>query len=123
MRNKKQVALMRTFGAILIGNFTSWAPVIVHIFVTIFVDLILIPLGFYSFVLLTFLLHSIIHPLVEACFIPEIRRTFKTVLGISACLNWIRRPQDPVVRTDMVTASDPAFNLSTDYIIENRNAK
>ena len=83
-RNKKQLALIKAFGAILIGNLIVWTPLVIQIIVALSISSVnLIPLGLYSFVYLTFVLHSIIHPLIEGIFIPDIKRTFKAVLGIS----------------------------------------
>ena len=84
-RSSKQFVLMRAFGAILIGNLIVWLPTTVHIVVILVVDLDLIPIGVYVFVFLTFISHSVMHPLIEGFFIPETRKTFKAALGINLC--------------------------------------
>lgn len=82
-KNKKQLVLVRAFGAILLSNIIVWMPLVLHTIILLFADPDILPLGLYSFVFVSFIMHSVLHPLIEACFIPEIRKTFKTVLGIS----------------------------------------
>ena len=100
-RNKKQMALMRTFGAILISNIVVWTPISILIVISLFVNGRLIPLGLYVVVYVTFISHTVVHPLVEGCFLPEIKSSFRNVLEWCRC---IRRQQ----RSDMpsTTASD-----------------
>ena len=82
-RNEKQLGLIRAFGAILVSNLVAWMPIIFHNAILLFIDSSILPLGNYSFVLISFVMHSVLHPSIEGCFIPEIKMTFKTVLGIS----------------------------------------
>ena len=84
-RSKKQVALIRVFGAILVGNFISWAPTYIQVLLLIWLDSNLIPIGYYSFTWLTFVMHSVLHPLIEGCFLPEIRQSFKAVFKPLLC--------------------------------------
>lgn len=84
-RNKKQLVLIRVFGAILIACFVVWMPLVIFFVVWQLVDDNNIPLGIYVLVYLCLILHSVLHPLMEGCFIPEIKRTFKNVLGITCC--------------------------------------
>jgi hypothetical protein len=84
-RNKKQLALMRGFGGILVGNLIVWMPCILFVMISLVVDDNLIPVGIYTFVYVTFIMHTVVHPLVEGCFIPEIRETAMGMFGVSAC--------------------------------------
>ena len=103
-RNKKQLALIKAFGAILIGNLIVWTPLVIHLIVVLSIpDINLIPLGMYSFVYVTVILHSIIHPLIEGIFIPDIKRTFKAVLGIGLCQKLARQRKITEVETDFDT--------------------
>jgi hypothetical protein len=79
-KNRKQLVLVRAFGAILISTTIVWIPTVIHVVNTfIFSE---IPLGFYSFAFLSFIMHSVLDPVIEGCFIPEIKMSFKKVLGI-----------------------------------------
>ena len=84
-KSKKQVALIRAFGVILAGNFFSWTPTYIQIVLLLSLDGNLIPLGYYTFVWLTFVMHSVLHPLIEGCFIPEIRQTLESAFKFLLC--------------------------------------
>ena len=73
-KNRKQLELVRAFGIILISTIIVWAPMMFHVVTTIFQE---VPLGFYSFAFLSFIMHSVLHPVIEGCFIPEIKMTFE----------------------------------------------
>ena len=72
-RNKKQLALIRVFGAIVAANFIVWIPVSTIATVFLVVDRKDIPLGIVTFTFNAFVLHSVLHPIIEGCFIPEIK--------------------------------------------------
>lgn len=76
-RNKKQVDLIRAFGAILVANIIVWMPIIVQGILYASVDGNTLPIWEIVFVYVTFVMHSILHPIIEGCLIPEIKRTFK----------------------------------------------
>lgn len=84
-KNRKQLTLIRVFGALLIACIVVWLPVVVHIILLQTVDPNNIPLGVYMLVYLCLILHSVLHPLIEGCFIPEIKIAFNNILGISSC--------------------------------------
>lgn len=88
-KNRKQMVLVRAFGAILLSTVIVWAPLVFHTVISIFVDSF--PLGIFSFVFISFLTHSVLHSLMEACFIPEIKMTFKKVLGLSFLHEQLKR--------------------------------
>lgn len=81
-KNRKQLVLVRAFSAILISTIVSWAPLMIHSLVALAIDdSNSIPLGIYSFVFISFIMHSVLHSLIEGLFIPEIKMTYKKVLG------------------------------------------
>ena len=63
LRNKKQLALMRVFGAVLIGNLIVWIPPTVLVVASLSMDSSLVPLGFYTAAYVTFLMHTVLPPL------------------------------------------------------------
>ncbi len=77
--NQKQLVLMRVFGIILLANTVTWTPIVIHtLLLTVYADRDF-PLGQYIFVYLSLMLHSVLHPLIEGYFIPEIKATFRTI--------------------------------------------
>lgn len=90
-RNRKQLALIRAFGAILIANFVVWTPLVIFVVVSLIVAEDTIPLGLFILSYICLIAHSVLHPLIEGCFIPDIKDTFKKVLGIKYCERAIRR--------------------------------
>lgn len=113
-RNKKQLVLVRAFGAILVANFIVWTPLVLHVIVLLAVDPDLIPLGMYPFVFLTFSMHSVLHPMIEGWFIPEIKMTFKKFLGITLCKRYCKRRKrdESVVKNDMSSYNLESTNSS-----------
>ena len=79
-RNQKHLVLIRAFGAILIANMIVWMPCVILVTISLFVNGRLIPLGLYVFVYVTFISHTVVHSLVEGCFIPDIKATFKKLI-------------------------------------------
>ncbi len=92
-RNKKQLVLVRIFGAIVVANLISWIPIILHTLMSLVVDLDLIPLGMYIFVYVSFLSHSVLHPIIESCFIPEIKAVYKEIFNVLFCKRLWRKKQ------------------------------
>lgn len=90
-KNKKQLTLIRVFGAILIASVVVWLPLVIHIILLQTVDPNDIPLGVYVIVFVCLVLHSVLHPLIEGCIIPEIKSSFKNILGISVCKKCCRK--------------------------------
>ena len=97
-RNRKQLVLVRVFGAILLSNIIVWMPVTIHIIVVLAVDPDQIPLGNYSFVYITFIMHSILHPLIEGWMIPEIKACFKSLLGVTFLRRQLKKLQEKIER-------------------------
>lgn len=87
-KNKKQLALIRAFGAILVANFIVWTPLtIIYAAVLLIVDRNEVPLG----IITVILLHAVLHPIIEGCFIPESKMIFIKVLCVSHCGKLIRK--------------------------------
>ena len=76
---------MKAFGAILVTNLIVWMPCAVFVALGLFIDGELIPVGTYTFIYVTFIMHTVLHPLVEGCFIPEIKEMVKNMLRPSQC--------------------------------------
>lgn len=81
VKNKKQVALLKVFGGILIANFITWIPVIIYSIVSIVVSSDDIPHWVFLFVFGTFIMHSVLYPFIEGIIIPDIRNAFKKVFS------------------------------------------
>ena len=79
-KNKKQLALLRTFGTLLIANLITWLPLVLQSFATFIIDSEDIPIGVYMFVYFSFISHSVLHPIIEGCLIPELKTKFKNIL-------------------------------------------
>lgn len=72
-KNKKQLQLLRVFGSILISNFITWTPLLVRIIEAYVTGSDNTSLWSNSIVILSINSHSVIHPLIQASLIPEIR--------------------------------------------------
>ena len=85
-KNMKQLTLIRVFGAILSANFIAWFPVaLLNVVVLRAVDHNSVPIGVYIFAYICFLAHSVFHPIIEACTLPEIKNIFKSILRVIFC--------------------------------------
>ena len=82
-KRRKQLVLVKAFGAILLSNIIVWIPLVCHFISTLIVDPNLIPLGNYSFAYISLIMHSVLHPLIEGWIIPEIKSSIKTLIGIT----------------------------------------
>ena len=80
-KNKKQLALFRAFGTIIIANMITWVPVIILTIIYLTADQDNgVPFGFKIFTFLSFISHSILHPIIEGCLIPELKSNFMKIL-------------------------------------------
>ena len=77
-KNKKQLAILRVFLTIVCANAITWVPTVILAFMHLKKDDW--PIGLFILVFLTFISNSIIHPIVEGYFIPELRKSFKKIL-------------------------------------------
>lgn len=81
-KNMKRFRLITVFGTIVIVNFIVWTPIVIETILSATVESQTVPLGTQILTYLCILLHSVLHPLIEGCFIPEIKVVFKKILGI-----------------------------------------
>ena len=89
--SKHQLQLLKVFGAIFLANLITWIPVVALAIGSPAIDFNTIPAEAVAFVYVTYISHSVIHPLLESWFILEIRQTVKRI----ACC-WrkgMRKPQ------------------------------
>ena len=99
---RKQLMLIRAFGSILVGNIIIWSPVVVFSVVFLTVDRFSIPLGIYTCTYISFVMHAVLHPIIEGCFIPEIKAAFVKLLGFYRCRK-LSRQIEPSKSTENVT--------------------
>ena len=92
-RTRKQLIMVQVFGSIIFANFITWTPLVVLVILSAAVDEDSIPLGVYIFPYLSFLSHSILHPMIEGCIIPEIKHTFKKAFGIELCEKAVKKSE------------------------------
>ena len=107
-RNKKQRDLMRAFGAIILSTFIVWIPAANHVLMLVFIDGHSIPLGMFTIAYITFISHTVIHPLMEGCLIPEIKETLKRMLGITYCKKKAKKRRESIAAA-MIDPSDLGF--------------
>jgi len=96
-RNKQQLQLLRVFGAIFIANLVTWLPAIGLAISATAVDFDLVPAEVIAFAYLTYLSQSVIHPLLEAFFIQELRDIVKRWLYCCTC-KWKQLKPEPSSR-------------------------
>ena len=84
-RGRKQLALVRAFGVIIIVNLMVWMPIVIFTILSFVLSDEAIPIGYYIFAYITVVSQSVLHPLIEGCFIPDIKETFKVAFGMKFC--------------------------------------
>lgn len=71
---RKQLRLLRVFGAIFVSHMITWIPLIVRV-IEVLVRGSDVPSQWSNFIIITSVTsHPVLHPLIEACILPEIRR-------------------------------------------------
>ena len=78
--NKHQLQLFKVFGAIFLANIVTWSPIVALAVGAPAINFETIPSAALTFVYTTYISHSVIHPILESWFIPELREATKTVL-------------------------------------------
>ena len=108
-KNCKQVQLMRVFGAILISNVITWLPFIGRVLAVIIKGNDDFPPWVYVFVYLSLSFTAVVHPLIQASLIPEIRRYCKYLMAKSVC--WcLTRKNNPRPRvTSKASVTDTSY--------------
>ena len=92
-KSRKQLQLMRVFGAIFLSHVFSWLPLIVRIFITVAKGKDEYPHSVYVFTFLCVSFAAVFHPIVQASFLPEVRSQCKSFLMRILCCGslWRRR--------------------------------
>ncbi len=85
-----QLRLVRLFGAILTANLLTWLPMIALALTGAIVGSGRIPTPMYTFAYLSFLSETVIHPILEACLIREVRVILSGYLGFCRRIKWCR---------------------------------
>ncbi len=80
-RQNVQLRLVRVFVAILTANLLTWLPMIASALTGAIVRSGRIPTLMYTFAYLSFLSETVIHPILEACLIREVRVTMSSSFG------------------------------------------
>lgn len=70
----KQFQLTRAFGAIFISNIITWSPVIIRVIEVVVKGSDDFPLWSNFIIIVSIVSHSVIHPIIQACLIPDIRK-------------------------------------------------
>lgn len=107
-QNLKQLQLMRVFGAILLSNIVTWLPMIIRILITAIKGDDDFPLWFYVLVYLSISFAAVLHPLIQASLIPEIRNSCKTVISRALCWCKVFEACDSCDRKSLKRKSDIA---------------
>ena len=87
--NRQQVQLLRVFGALFLANLVTWLPAIGLAISAPFVNFDKVPAEVIAFVYITYISHTVIHPILESCFIFELRDT------ITRCFTCGRKHLEP----------------------------
>lgn len=116
-KNKKQLVVLRAFGAILVGNVITWSPMLIHtILLSVRKDED-VPVGLYIVVYVSLTLHCVLHPLIEAFFIPEIKAMMKKCLRFIFCINHFSKSNLDLTKRTI----PPSSNMSGTGLGEKRS--
>jgi len=88
LRNPKhanQVRLFKVFGAIWIANIITWIPFLIRTFGTVFFGDEAFPDWFFVFAYLSTISYAVVHPIIEASFIPECKNTIVFLIVKATC--------------------------------------
>lgn len=76
----KQLHLIKVFGAMLFANVVTWLPLMGHIISTAIIGNNFHPASVHVFVYITFICYPVLHPIIQASLIPEVRNLVIKVL-------------------------------------------
>lgn len=116
-KNRKQLGVLRAFGMIFIANLITWLPLILLTVFSFTVDETSIPIVIYVLVFLSFISHSILHPIIEGCFIPELRTSFKKI--VCSCKDKCLRKN---IKDSVTHRSTASINISLGGTVDNGDA-
>lgn len=86
LKARQQLRLLRMFGVLLISHMVVWIPLIIRTIEAVSLDSDNFSPWSNFIVITSVISHPILHPLIEACFLPEIRKQF-SVLCLKHCKN------------------------------------
>ncbi len=92
--NMKQVRLFKVFGVIWLTNLITWFPYIIFVINTLLVKKWITANSFEAFSFLSVMLSSVLFPIIEASFIPELRRILVSFLMKTLCCKNTTRRTD-----------------------------
>ena len=73
-KHHKQIQLMRVFGAIFISNIITWSPIVIRVLNAYAQGSDNFDLWNSFIIIVSITSHSVVHPLIEATLLPDIRR-------------------------------------------------
>ncbi len=73
---RKQLQLIRTFGVIFIAHLITWIPLLIRIFEALILNMDVDSQWSNFIIIVSITLFPVVHPLIEACILPEMRRYF-----------------------------------------------
>ena len=84
-KHKKQLQLIKVFGGILVGHVVTWLPVIIYVFRVAIrgQDHFTALDGVFAYT--SFIFFPVLHPILEACLIPEVRKFLVSMICFCAC--------------------------------------
>ncbi len=93
-KSKKQMVLARSVGGILVSHVVCWIPLVFLSMLYPFIDYNVVPLGILLFVFTSFTAHSVVHPIIEGCILPEIKEVYLKIFVTLHCVKKKRRNTD-----------------------------
>lgn len=82
---RKQLRLMRVFGAIFISHIITWIPLIVRVVEAYVKDSDEFSSWSNFIIIISITAHPVLHPVIEACLLPEIRKHFNVCSKLKTC--------------------------------------
>ena len=73
-KSRKQLQLIKVFGAIFAANIINWGPALIRVLATVNTEDGIIHQWFALYIFLSSTSFAILHPIIEATFIPELRK-------------------------------------------------
>ncbi len=117
-RKNAQLRLARLFGAIFMANLLTWIPMVALALTGAIAGTGHIPTPMYTFAYLSFLSETVIHPILEACLIREVRVIMSSYLGFCRRkIKWCQGRNESIACTSSLRES--SIKDSTTYNLTN----
>ena len=81
----QQLRLVKVFGAIWIANIITWTPFLIRVIASILVGDETFNKWFLLYIFLSIISFAVLHPIIEASFIPELRKIVVSLLQKKLC--------------------------------------